>query len=271
MAAGAPLGPRRPGASPGRRRRAAHVDRRGRPRGAGVQQRPPAAHGHRWPQRRVRCGSPGVRRRRPRRHRAGRRGRRRCHVGHRRGAPRHVRAGSRRRTPQRPRAVGRALPAELRPGDRRRLGCVTRRRPVLHALRQDRGHGRRPRGRSRRRHGDPYRWRPRGRCRPRPDTTARRLGGHAGRDHTGVAAGASGSHPRATRRLRIPLVLRRGRGVPADPASGCHPGGPAPVRRCRVTARAGRRRHPVHAARARRRSRRTRRRHDVDRRPLLSR
>ena len=54
-------------------------------------------------------------------------------------------------------AQHRALPAELRPRDGRGLGRVPRRRPVLHPLRQDRGHRRRARGGARRRHGGAHR------------------------------------------------------------------------------------------------------------------
>ena len=98
----------------------ADVDRRGRSRRAGVQQRPPAAHRRGWPQRRVRGGGAGVRRRGPRRDGARRRRRDRRDLRRRRGAPRHIRTRPRRRTAP-GRAVGRPLPAEFRSRHRRRM------------------------------------------------------------------------------------------------------------------------------------------------------
>ena len=59
--------------------------------------------------------------------------------------------------------------------DRRRLAGVPGRRPVLDPLRQDRGHGRRPRGRAGRRHRSSHRRLAPGRRRARPHPALRRL------------------------------------------------------------------------------------------------
>ena len=101
---------------------------------------------------------------------AGRHRRRRRRVGHRRGARRHVRPRPRGRARRTPRPQRRPLAAELRHRDRRRLGGLPRRRPVQHPLRQDRRHGRRPRGGARRRLGRPHRGSPRRRP-PAPTST----------------------------------------------------------------------------------------------------
>ena len=60
------------------------------------------------------------------------------------------------------------FPQSFEHRDRRRMGGVPRRRPVLDALRQDRGHGRRARGRARRRTRDPHGRGTGGRRRARP-------------------------------------------------------------------------------------------------------
>ena len=98
-----------------------------------------------------------------------------------------------RRAAARARPQRRPLPAELRHRDRRRLGRLPRRRPVLDALRQDRGHRRRARGRARRRHGRAHRRRAGGRRRARPHPAVHRVRGHARRHHPGVAAGPPGA------------------------------------------------------------------------------
>ena len=194
-----------------RRRRPAVVGRRGRRGRADLRRPRRPAHRRRRAQRRVRGVRARLRRCRARPHRAGRHRRRRRHVGRRRGARRDVRPRPRGRAAGRPRAVRAPLPAELRHRHGRRLGGLPRRRAVLHALRQDRGPGRRPRGRARRRHGRAHRRRA-GRCRrPRPHPALPRLGGHARRHHEGVAA-------RPTR-CRPPSGGRRGRSPRSPTAS----------------------------------------------------
>ena len=142
------------------------------------------------PQRRVRRQRPGVRRRRARPDR-------RCQ-----GIVavddaslivdvlrRHVRAPPRGRAAGRPRSHPRALAAVDRAVDGRRLAGVPVGRPVLDALRQDRGHGDRARRRAGRRPADhDRRAAPPGR-RPRPHPAVRRHRRHARRHHRGPPAG----------------------------------------------------------------------------------
>ena len=94
----------------------------------------------------------------------------------------------------------RPLAAIDRPVDRRRLARLPQRRPVLESLRQDRGHGRRPRRGARRRHGRAHRRRPRQAVGPRSQPAVRRQRGHARRDHR-CSPAASTTCPR-TRRPR---------------------------------------------------------------------
>ena len=96
---------------------------------------------------------------------------------------------------------------------------MPRRRSVLDPLRQDRGHGRRPRGRARRRPADPHRRRaPRRRSAPTsPRSSSAREG------TLGVITGARlRVHPapdaRAARRVRVRHLRRRPRRVPPHPA-----------------------------------------------------
>ena len=161
---------------------------------------------------------------------------------------------------ERARALGRPLPAEFRPGHRRRLGRVPRRRAVLHPLRQDRRHGHRPRGRSGRRHDHPHRWSPRGCRRSRPHPADPRLGGHARDHHQGVVANPSAAAARASGGLRVRVVRRRRGGLPIGDAQRRDAGRPAAVRRRGVGTRSGRRRQQLCAARARRGRRGDRRR-----------
>ena len=203
----------------GRRRRAAGVDRRrSLPWSRVLQRARRPAHGRRWAQRRVaarRC---------------------RCSVASCSTRPAlagivavdatsgvvEVLAGTfgpdlERELQDAPRAERRPLPAELRHRHRRRLGGLPRRRPVLDPLRQDRGHGRRPRGRARRRQRRPHRRRA-GRCRrSRSRPAVPRLGGHARRHHPGVAAGPSGrAAPSSGPRTRSPPFADGHRGLPHE-------------------------------------------------------
>ena len=73
----------------------------------------------------------------------------------------------------------RPLAAVDRPVDRRRLARVPQRRPALHPLRQDRGHGRRSRRRARRRHRSAHRRRAARGGRARPDPAVRGQRGNA--------------------------------------------------------------------------------------------
>ncbi len=138
------------GAAASRRHRSSLLDRPGFV-GVGVLQRGRRpGHAGSGSQRRVRRIGARVRRRVARSDgaRFDRRGRR--HLGHRRSRCRGVRTRSRACHQRASRAHRRSLPAELRHRNRRRLGGVPRGRPVLHPLRQDRGHGRRSRGGARR-------------------------------------------------------------------------------------------------------------------------
>ena len=131
------------------------------------------------------------------------------------GAPLRGRAARRARPDARP------LAAVDRPLDRRRLAGLPRRRPVLDPLREDRGHGRRPRGRARRRQEISHRRRAPAAVGPRPHPAVRRLRGHARRHHRRPAArppgaaGASGEPRTASRSFDDGLdacrrILRRG-------------------------------------------------------------
>ena len=139
--------------------------------------------------------------------------------------------------------------------------------PVLDPLREDRGHGRRPRRRARRRPGDHHRRR--AADRGRAPTSRRCSSARRARSASSPAARLR-VHPlpagRAPRRVRVRLLGRRRRRVPADPAPGRHPGGAAPLRRGRVAAVARHRRLGRRPARARRGRGPAGRRHDGDRR-----
>ena len=105
----------------------------------------------------VRRVGAALRRRGPRRLRPGRRDGGRRRLPDRRRPGRHLRARCRDGAPGRSRAHPRALAAVDGPLDRRRLAGLSRRRPVLDPVREDRGHGHRPRGGAGRRPGDPHR------------------------------------------------------------------------------------------------------------------
>ena len=83
-------------------------------------------------------------------------------------------------------AVGRAL-------DGRRLAGVPLGRPALDPLREDRGHGARPRRGPRRRPAHHHRRRAAGGGRPRPQPALRRLRGHARHHHRRPAPAAPGA------------------------------------------------------------------------------
>ena len=269
MATGVALVDRRRGPTTGRPGGAAGDHRAGGRRGSGVQHRAGSAHGRRRAERGVRGGDSGPWRRRPRHHRiVGRRvGRRRLRD---RGSDgRDVRARPRTRSPSRPWPVGRALPAELRPRDCRRVGGIPRGGSVFDALRQDRIDGGRARVRPRRRHGRRHRGRA-GRCRrARPHPTRARVRRHARRDHEGLAPHPSASRSRRTRRVCVPDVPRRDRRVPSDAPSRCHTGRAPVVRRRGVRPRSRGRRYDVHAGGARRRRPAAGRRDDGDRRGIV--
>ena len=99
-------------------------------------------------------------------------------VAPRRRRRRHLRPGSRTRVAKRPRADDRSLAPVDRPCDRRRMDRLPGRRSVLHPLRQDRGHRRRPRSDPAERGGHPDRGDGRGRTAigdgPGPDAAVRR-------------------------------------------------------------------------------------------------
>ena len=161
---------------------------------------------------------------------------RRRRLAARRRAARHLRRRLRGRAARRPRPHRRPLAPVDGAVDRRRLAGVPWRRPVLDPLRQDRGHGRRPRGRAgRRRASSAPAVGPRERGRPRPQPALRRQRGHARRHHRGPAARPSRSRrPRRAPRRSFAVVRRRPRGLPAHPPARRHPGRAAPLRRPRV-------------------------------------
>ena len=126
-----------------------------------------------------------------------------------------------------------------RPLDRRRLARVPRRRADEHALRQDRGHGRRPRRRARRR---PRRSHRRLRRAPRSAPTSPSCSSAPRARSASSPAPGSGStrRPPTDRRAAyaFPALRRRARRVPADPPPGRPARGAPPLRRDRgATAR----------------------------------
>ena len=248
------LGARRRGALPGRRRRQAGDHRSGRGRRRPVPSRPRPADGRCRTKRCVRSGRTGVRRNRWSISPASR-GLLRSTASRvsSRSPPERSGPTSKQNSPTLGLSVGH-YPAELRPGHGRWLDRLPRRRPVLDALRKDRGPRRRPRGRPRRRTDRAHRWRPGGGRRTGPQPAVHRVGGHARDRDPGVAADPS-RIPHATPcRLQLPVVRRRDRGVPADPAPRCNAGRAAALRRVRVARRRSPgRRLERHADRPRRR------------------
>ena len=113
--------------------------------------------------------------------------------------------------PRRARRHARPLAPVDRAVDRRRLAGLPLGRPALEPLREDRGHGARPRRRPGRRHVDHDRRLAPRRGRPRPQPAVRRQRGHARRHHRRPAAPAPGPGRRAARRLAARLVRRRHR------------------------------------------------------------
>ena len=140
------------------------------------------------------------------------------------------------------RAVGdglhpRPLPPVDGPVHGRRLAGLSRGGPVLHPLREDRGHGGRPRGGPGRRDRGAHRGRrPPGGHRPQPHPAVRGQRRHPWGDHLGPPAGPPPAPCRRAPGLRLRLLRRRPRGVPPDPAAGRHPGRAAPLRPGRVRA-----------------------------------
>ena len=107
--------------------------------------------------------------------------------------------------------------------------------PVLQPLREDRGHGARPRSGAGRRPRRPHRGHGATlghRSRPHPALRGQR--GHPRGDHRGPVPGPPGARGRGAAGLRIRHVRRRTRRLPADPAPGRHPGRPPPLRHHRV-------------------------------------
>ena len=155
-------------------------------------------------------------------------------IGCRRGRRRSLRARPRSR-PRASTTSRRPFPAELRHLHGRWLGRLPRRRPILDALRKDRGHRRRPRGRPRRRTDLAPVGARRG-SRTGPQAIVRREGGRAwDRDPSVVGPIAS---PHATRcRLQFRHRPRRVRGLPTDRRPRCNAGRPAALRRGRVARR----------------------------------
>ena len=264
MAVGDALGAGRAGGCPGvggvpadRRARG----RRGAPR---VPRARCAGHRGRWTQRRVRRQRPPVRRGAAGSHRDRRRGRRGRREPHGRRPARHLRARPR----SRPAGAG-PHPRALAPVDghlhRRRMAGLPGSGSVLHPLRQDRGHGGRPRRRPRRRSPGVHRWRAAGRGRPRPDAALRRVRRHAGDHHRGPPSRASRPVRRATGGVRLRLVGRGRGGLPAHPAPRRHPCRSPAVRPHRIATQPRHRRLARRAPRAGRGRSRSRRRHDGDR------
>ena len=146
MAARDGVGHPEPGRGPGRGRRPARDRRRGRspcwPPATRPGSRVTTAGGRSGV-----CGASraGLRRRGARHHRPVRHPRRRRRLAGGRRAARHLRRPVRGGAPGHPRPDRRALAAVDGPGHRRRLDRLPRRRPVLHPLREDRGHRHRPR------------------------------------------------------------------------------------------------------------------------------
>ena len=108
------------------------------------------------------------------------------------------------------------------PVDRRRLAGLPSRRPAVHPLRQDRGHGAGPRRRPGRRAPDQHRRCAPRRGRPGPQPALRRLGGHARHHHRRPPAPAPRADPRAAGGLRVRVVRRRHRRHAPHPAARRH-------------------------------------------------
>ena len=169
------LGAQRRGSLPAGRRRPAHDRGRGLRRARGGQRRARTRDHRRRPQRGVRGQRSRLRRHRPRHHGDGRRHRRRRHVAATHGEAGNVWRRARRHVARRLRRHRRPLAAIDGAVDRWRVARMPRRRPVLDALRQDRGHRRGARGRLGRwaSHNDRRRRAPR-RDRARPQPAVRR-------------------------------------------------------------------------------------------------
>ena len=136
---------------------------------------------------------------------------------------------------RRPRRHPRALAAIDGPVDGGRMGGVPGRRPVLHPLREDRGHGHRAGGGPGRRprHQDRGRG-PTCRARPRPFAALHRVRRGLGGDHrSAVPSPSRGRRPGSTG-LWVAGVRRRARGVSPYPATRRHAGGPPSLRPHRV-------------------------------------
>ncbi len=114
------------------------------------------------------------------------------HVPLGRPARRHLRPRPGSRAARRPRRHPRPLAPVDGPLHRRRLAGLPRRRPVLRPLRQDRGHGHRPRGGTGRRRASsaPAARAPLGH-RPRPEPALRGQRGHPRGHHRGPASGST--------------------------------------------------------------------------------
>ena len=198
----------------------------------------------RWAQRGLRRLHPPLRRGRPRPVRAGRGRRRRHPVAGGRHPGRHLRARRRVGPPRRLRRHPRALAPVDGPLHGGRMAGLPGRGPVLQPLREDRGHGHRPRGGAGRRTGGPDR---RARAevghRPRPHPAVRGQRGHARGDHRGPVPGPPGPRGRGAAGLRVRLLRRRPRRLPGHPAPRRHSGRPPPLRPDRV--RAGRSTSPT--------------------------
>ena len=138
----------------------------------------------------------------------------------------------------------RPLAAVHRPVDRRRLAGLSLRRPALQPVRQDRGHGHRPRRRSGRRPGDPHRRRPPGGRRARPQPGLHRLRGHPGRDPRRPPPSPHPARGRAAGGLRLRVVRRRQRRLSPHPAARGSTRRAAGVRRHRGRAQLSDRRAP---------------------------
>ena len=130
----------------------------------------------------------------------------------------------------------RALAAVDGPVDRRRLARLPRGGPVLDALREDRGHGDRPRGRAGRRPRRAHRGQgPPRRHRAEPHPALRRQRGHARRHHRGAAA-----HPPPPARPGAPRLRLRARSPPASTRAAASCAGAPPRPCCASTTRPSR-------------------------------
>ena len=147
--------------------------------------------------------------------------RRRRDVPHRGRAGRHLRAGPRGRARRgRRRLHPRALAPVDGPLDRRRLAGLPRGGAVLDPLREDRGHGHRPRGRAGRRSHRAHRGaRAPRRHRAEPDPALRGQRGHPRRHHRGPAPPPPAARRPGAPRLRLlhasPTVSMRAAGSSA--------------------------------------------------------